>query len=66
MTARNMFRAAGPALGLVLALGALIYSQRAERGGAAVTPLSAHADELRAAFNRDADKVRLILLIDPT
>ena len=61
-----MFRIAGPALGLVLALGALILSQYAGRGRAQVTPLGVHSDELRAAFNRDADKVRLILLIDPT
>lgn len=66
MTARKIFRTVGPALGLVLLLGALIFSQYSGRGGAPVTPLNAHADELRAAFNRDADKVRLILLIDPT
>jgi hypothetical protein len=66
MTTRKIVRVAGPALALLLALGALIYSQHAGRGGARVTSLGVHADELRAAFNRDADKVRLILLIDPT
>ncbi|MBV8201487.1 MAG: hypothetical protein JOZ15_12765 [Acidobacteria bacterium] len=31
-----------------------------------VTTLSAQAGELRAAFNRDADRVRLVLLLSPT
>lgn len=41
-------------------------SERPEPRQAEVHPLSAGGEELRALFNRDAGKVRLVLLLSPT
>ena len=41
-------------------------SPRQEPPLAPVTTLSAGSEELKAAFNRDAGKVRLVLLLSPT
>ncbi len=62
---RRVWRSVAPAVLLLLAFGALLYWQSP---GAApqVTQLGAGAEPLRDAFNRDADKVRLLLLLDPT
>jgi hypothetical protein len=63
-------RRLGPALALLAVFGALLYLQRAGQGGPRVTSLAAgpatNYASLRAAFNRDAGKVRLLLLLDPT
>jgi mercuric ion transport protein len=44
----------------------LVEIETAAVGRSLVAPLSDDADELRAAFNRDKDKVRLLLLLAPT
>jgi hypothetical protein len=40
--------------------------EAAAEDSTAVLPLSSDAHELRAAFNRDTDRVRLLLLLSPT
>ncbi len=78
MTANAMARKLGPALTLLAILAGLLVWQHAGPSAPPVTELAADPfassavrapvsnEPLRAAFNRDADKVRLLLLIDPT
>jgi hypothetical protein len=78
MRANGIPRTLGPGLALLGVLAGLLLWQHSSRSGIPVTPLgessasgaAADASEknalLRAAFNRDVDKVRLLLLIDPT
>jgi hypothetical protein len=78
MTANDIVRKLGPALALLAILAGLLVWQHAGPAAPPVTQLAAGPsaiaaagasvtnEPLRAAFNRDADKVRLLLLIDPT
>lgn len=70
MKSEAIARRLGPVLALLAVFGALLYLQRAGQGGPRVTPLAVGPatsnESLRAAFNRDAGKVRLLLLLDPT
>jgi hypothetical protein len=82
MTAQGLARKIGPALALLGMFAALLAWQHAGQKGPPVTPLAVepatspaastttstatNIEPLRAAFNRDIGKVRLLLLIDPT
>ena len=78
MTAHDIVRKLGPAVALLAVFGALLGWQHAGQKGPPVTPLTAgpsadaatnpaaNNEPLRAAFNRDIGKVRLLLLLDPT
>jgi len=61
-----MFRAAAPAASLLALLAGLLVWQSAGRSTLPVIQLDSGAQQLREAFNRDANCVRLLLLLDPT
>ena len=66
MTSRNILRAAAPAASLLALLAGLLVWQSAGRSTLPVTQIDSGAQQLRESFNRDANSVRLLLLLDPT
>ncbi|NDQ56746.1 MAG: hypothetical protein GZ088_06695 [Acidipila sp.] len=66
MTSRDMLRASAPAAALLALLAALLVWQSAGHSTLPVTQLDSSNQQLREAFNRDAQSVRLLLLLDPT
>ncbi len=51
---------------VVLLLVFLYFSEAPPAGALPVTSIGANFEPLRAAFNADAGKVRLLMLLDPT
>ena len=54
------------ATGRILIRGDDAVARRMQLGAAAVGSLSETGEDLRTAFNRDVDKVRLLLILSPT